>query len=197
MTGMIDFLQGELLAKSPSEVILCVNGVGFSLQVPSSAFAALPAEGAQVKILTHLHVREDELSLYGFVRAEERQLFRMLLGVSQIGPAVALRVLGSCSVAQFKRFILDEDADSLKTLVKGIGAKTANRLILEMKDAVQELAVEPGPSAGDQMASDAIRALVMLGESRAAAEKAVLAAMERLGEDVDEERLLQEALLSR
>lgn len=194
---MIDFLQGELVSKSPSAAIIRVSGVGFRVNVPVSTFEALPAEGSEARLLTYLHVREDELSLYGFSAPAERRLFRMLLGVSQIGPAVALRVLSSCTVAQFKRFILDEDADSLKALVKGIGAKTASRLILELKSAVEELDVEAAPTATSRAASDAIRALVSLGESRAAAERAVLEALERLGEDVDEQQLVQEALSGR
>ncbi len=191
---MIEFLQGELVAKSPAVVVLQVAGVAFRIHVPLSTYDALPREGAEVRLLTHLHVREDDLSLYGFATEQERSLFQMLLGVSQIGPALALRALASCSVAQFKRFILDEDVDSLKSLVKGIGTKTAKRLIVELHGAVEGLAVEPAPSATSRVAADAIRALVSLGETRGSAERAVLAAIEKLGPDADEQHVVQEAL---
>ncbi|MFO8007813.1 MAG: Holliday junction branch migration protein RuvA [Candidatus Brocadiia bacterium] len=191
---MIEFLQGELAGSAPDAVVLRVGGVAFSVQVPLSTYDALPGEGAQCRLLTHLHVREDELSLYGFATAEERQLFRMLLPVSHVGPAVALRVLSACNVAQFKRFILDEDSDSLKTLIKGIGAKTARRLVLELQEPVKELAVEAAPSALDEAVEDAIQALVTLGEPRARAERAVLAAREALGAEADHQSLVQEAL---
>ncbi len=191
---MIEFLQGELARSTPDAVVLTVGGVAFRLQVPLSTYDALPKEGTQCRLLTHLHVREDQLSLYGFASPQERQLFRMLLPVSHVGPAVALRVLSSCTVAQFKRFILDEDADSLKTLIKGIGAKTAQRLVLELQEPVKGLAVEAAPSALDQATEDAIQALVTLGEPRARAERAVLAARETLGADADHQSLVQEAL---
>ncbi|MGD2174009.1 MAG: Holliday junction branch migration protein RuvA [Candidatus Brocadiaceae bacterium] len=191
---MIDFLQGELAAKSPDAVTLRVSGVGFRIGIPLSTYEALPSEGSQARLLTYLHVREDQLSLYGFSEPTERELFMMLLAVSQVGPAVALRVLSSCTVAQFKRFILDEDVDSLKTLVKGIGEKTAKRLIVELQGPVRELAVEPSAPVTTQVARDAIQALIALGESPAEAERAVLAALEQLGPDVDRQRLVQESL---
>ncbi len=191
---MIEFLQGNLVVKSPDAVVVQVHGIGYRVCIPLSTYEALPPEGKEARVLTHLHVREDELSLYGFASPQERELFRMLIGVSQVGPAVALRALGSCSVAQFKRFILDEDAESLRTLVKGIGPKTARRLIVELKGPIEQLAVEAAPTVRSRAAADAIRALVTLGESRAAAERAVMAVLKRMGDEVDEERLVQEAL---
>ncbi len=194
---MIEFLQGNLVGKQPDAAVMEVGGVGYLVRIPLSTYEDLPAEGKKARVLTHMHVREDEISLYGFATQPERELFRMLLGVSQVGPAVALRALGSCSPAQFKRFILDEDVESLRTLVKGIGPKTARRLIVELKGAIEELAVEAARTVRSRAASDAIQALVQLGETRAAAEKAVMAALERTGEDVDEQRLVQEALAQR
>lgn len=194
---MIEFLQGNLVGKQPDTAVMEVGGVGYLVRIPLSTYEGLPAEGTKARVLTHMHVREDEISLYGFATQPERELFRMLLGVSQVGPAVALRALGSCSPAQFKRFILDEDVESLRTLVKGIGPKTARRLIVELKGPIEELAVEAARTVRSRAASDAIQALVQLGETRAAAEKAVMAALERTGEDVDEQRLVQEALAQR
>lgn len=191
---MIDFLHGRLVEKSPAAVTVQVGGVGFRVNVPFSTFEALPPEGAEVQLCAHLHVREDELSLYGFASTPERTLFRMLLGVSRIGPMVALRVLSGCRPEDFKRYVLDGDADSLQSLVKGIGAKTARRLIVELQGPIEELAVET--EAGDVASTvrDAVQALVALGESRAAAERAVRAAVDELGADADLQQIVEEAL---
>jgi Holliday junction DNA helicase RuvA len=191
---MIEFLQGELAAKSPGGVTVRVAGVGFRLRTPLSTFERLPREGQQTTLLVHLYVREDELSLYGFATELERELFRILLGVSHIGPAVALRILSSVSVADFKRYILDEDVDSLKAMVKGIGPKTARRLIAELHGPVQELAVEPSESMAAGGARDAVEALVALGESRSAAQKAVQAALKELGSEASSDELVEAAL---
>ncbi len=191
---MIDLLQGELVFKSPGAATVRTAGVGFRLHVSLATYESLPRIGAEVRLLTYLHVRKDELSLYGFATEVERQLFRMLLGVSQIGPMVALRILSGCSPAQLKRYILDEDIDALKSMVKGIGAKTARRLVAELHGPVQELAVAPWEGPAGQVARDAIAALVALGEARAAAEKAVNAAVKKLGTEADSQSLVEEAL---
>jgi Holliday junction DNA helicase RuvA len=191
---MIEFLQGALVSKAPAVVTIRVAGVGFLVQVPLSTYEALPREGAEVKLLTHLQVGEDEFRLYGFATELERDLFRMLLGVSHVGPVVALRVLSSCSPAQFKRYVLDGDADALKGMAKGIGAKTARRLVAELQEPMKQLAVAPAEAVGGRPALDAIQALVALGESRAAAERAVKAALAKLGQDADRQSLVEEAL---
>jgi Holliday junction DNA helicase RuvA len=191
---MIEFLHGILAAKSPARVTVQIAGIGLEALVPLSTYEALPREGEEVRLLTHLHLRDDALSLYAFASEQERELFRMLLGVSQVGPMVALRVLSSIRPADFKRYILDEDADALKDMVKGIGAKTARRLIAELQGAVQELSVEAAEPLGDAALRDAVQALVALGESRASAERAVRAAVQKLGAEADCQRLVEEAL---
>ena len=193
---MIDRLQGRLLAKSPTCATVGVGGVGLAVRIPLSTYEALPPEGGRVSLLTHLQVREDELCLYGFAAAAERELFRMLLPVSRIGPAVALRVLSSCSPAQFKRYVLDGDADALRATVKGIGPKTAARLIMELRERVEQLTVAAEVSPAGQAARDAVQALVALGEPQAAAERAVRAALAKLGPDADRQTLVEEALAS-
>jgi Holliday junction DNA helicase RuvA len=190
---MIDFLHGRLVEKGPAAVTVQVAGIGLRVSVPFSTYEALPAEGSEVRLHTHLHVREDEMSLYGFASEAERALFRMLLGVSRIGPMVALRVLSGCRPEDFKRYVLDGDADALQSLVKGIGAKTAKRLVLELQGPIEDLAVAAeAPAAG--VARDAVQALMALGEPRAAAERAVRAAVEKLGIDADLQRIVEEAL---
>lgn len=191
---MIEFVQGELVAKRPESVTVRVGGMGFNVRIPLTTYEALPRPGEEARLLTHLHVREDELALYGFATGMEREMFLMLIGVSHVGPMVALRVVSACPPAQFKRYILDEDADTLRALVKGIGKKTAARLILELKEVVERLAVQAAESAGADAARDAVDALVALGESRAAAQKAVNTALQKLGSGADQQALVQEAL---
>jgi holliday junction DNA helicase RuvA len=191
---MIEFLDGELAAKSPEAAIVQVSGVGFHVQVPLSTYDALPREGRRVRLFTHLQVREDGLSLFGFATELERRLFRMLTGVSGISSTIALRVLGSCSAAELKRLILDGEADVLSHMVKGIGAKIAGRMVLELKKPIEDLEVVAAESAAGQAARDAAQALVALGESRLQAERAVREALVRLGPDADHQQLLQEAL---
>jgi Holliday junction DNA helicase RuvA len=146
-------------------------------------------------VLTYLHVREDDLTLYGFARPIERELFCMLLGVSQVGPAVAMNVLSSCPPESFKRYIMDEDSKAIAALVKGIGPKTARRLIVELQSRMKDLAVQAAEGEPEnQVVRDTVDALVQLGTSRAAAEKSVRAALKRLGPDVDHQTLLSAAV---
>jgi len=118
---MIDSLQGTLTSKSPAAVTIEVRGVGYLVQVPLSTFSAIPEPGARVRLLTYLYHREDQLKLYGFATEAERELFLALVGVNRIGPAIALQVLGSCAVDDFRRYVLAGDVTALARLVKGIG----------------------------------------------------------------------------
>lgn len=191
---MIEFLDGELVAKSPEAATVQVSGVGFRVQVPLSTYDALPREGKRVRLLTHLQLREDGMGLFGFSTELERRLFRILISVSGVSTTIALRVLGRCSVAEFKRLILDKEADALSHMIKGVGPKIAGRMVLELEKPVQELQVEAAVSAASPAARDAVQALVTLGESRADAERAVRDALARLGPEADHQQLLQEAL---
>ena len=190
---MIDSLQGRLLAKSPTAASIDVGGVGLAVRIPLSTYEALPPEGGRVNLLTQLLVREEELCLFGFATDGERELFRMLLPVSRIGPAVALRVLSSCTPAQFKRYVMDGNADALKATVKGIGAKTAARLIVELRERIEQLPVA-AEDGGGHAARDAVQALVALGEPLPGAERAVRAALAKLGPGADRQKLVEEAL---
>ncbi len=191
---MIEFLDGELVAKLPEAATVRVGGVGFIVHIPLSTYDALPLEGRRVHLLTHLHLREDGVSLYGFATALERRLFRMLNGVSGISNAIALRVLSSCSPAEFKRMILDGQADVISHMVKGVGPKTAGRMVLDLKKPIEELEVQAAESAAGRVARDVVDALVGLGTSRPDAERAVRDALEELGPDADHQQLLQQAL---
>lgn len=193
---MYDHLSGKLEHKSVASIVVDVAGVGYELTVPLSTYEKLPKEGSDVKLLTHLHVRDDVMRLFGFASSEERELFRMLIGVSGIGPMLALAVLSGTSVETVKEAVMAGDATLLKT-IRGVGAKTAERMVLELRDPIGRLGVwigAPGVSVGDQTALDAVAALVSLGYSRAKAEEAVARARKKRGADATVEELVREAL---
>lgn len=191
---MIDSLVGTLASKTPAAVTVEVGGVGFLIHIPLSTFSALPAAGQSVGLFTHLYVREDQLRLYGFATEQERELFQVLLEVNRIGPAVAVQVLSSCSVEQFRGYVSSGDVKALTSMVKGVGKKTAQRLVLELKGELTELGEEDGISPDNAAAADVIKALVELGESQSKARKMVRTAMDELGSDADEESLMREVL---
>ena len=161
---MIGRLRGTLISKQPPWLMVEVGGVGYELEAPMSTFLNLPPVGETVHLITHLVVREDAHILYGFATEEERRLFRNLLKVSGVGPKIALGVLSGMSVAGFTRCVLAEDVAML-TRIPGIGRKTAERLIIEMRDRVNAMPAAPGlpgrPSGGDPQ-SEAFDALVAL-----------------------------------
>ena len=164
---MYAFLRGKLALKQPPTLIVDVGGVGYELEAPMSTFYGLPAAGEAVALFTHLVVREDAHILFGFGTEGERRLFRSLLKVSGVGPKIALGVLSGASVEEFLRIIEAEDV-ALLTRIPGIGRKTAERIIIEMRDNVQKLSLPT--MAGDPLApasaspqSEAFSALIALG----------------------------------
>ena len=158
---MIGFLKGRLALKQPPNMVVDVNGVGYELEAPMSTFYGLPAAGEPVALYTHLVVREDAHILFGFGTDGERRLFRGLLKVSGVGPKIALGILSGASVEDFLRIIEAEDVAML-TRIPGIGRKTAERVIIEMRDSAQKLAV---PNAGVGNASDQAGALSAQSEA--------------------------------
>ena len=168
---MIGRLSGILVSKNPPQVLLDVAGVGYEIDVPMSTFYSLPATGDKVTLLTHLVVREDAHVLYGFATAEERTAFRQLIRISGVGARTALSVLSGLSVAELGSAVAMQDAARL-TKVPGIGKKTAERLLLELKGKISETEIRP--AAGG--AGDVVNALVGLGYS----EKEALAAVKGL-----------------
>lgn len=166
---MIGFLRGRLAAKHPPQLLLDVGGVGYEVEAPMSTFYGLPAVGAEVGLHTHLVVREDAHVLFGFGTERERSLFRELIKVSGVGPRIALGILSGASVDEFHRCVEAEDVASL-VRIPGIGRKTAERLVIEMRDRLKILAgpaFVPGgqaaPGAGASPQSEAFSALVALG----------------------------------
>ena len=161
---MIGYLHGRIAAKAAPAVTLDVGGVGYELEAPMSTFLNLPAVGESVRLITHLVVREDAHVLYGFATEEERRLFRNLLKVSGVGPKIALGVLSGMSVEGFARCVLGEDVATM-TRIPGVGRKTAERLIIEMRDRVTtqpSVPGLPGRGGGADPHSEAFDALVAL-----------------------------------
>jgi Holliday junction DNA helicase RuvA len=164
---MIARLKGTLISKSPASVLLEVAGVGYQVAVPLSTFSKLGPPGQEAVLLTYLAVRENALELYGFATPAEKEMFELMLGVTGIGPKLALAVLSGAEVHLLRRAIASGDVDLLTT-VPGIGRKTAQRILVELREkmgeAWQESAVPQPPGAGD-----AVDALVALGYPRASA----------------------------
>lgn len=160
---MIGRLQGTLVSKNPPQVLIDVSGVGYEVDVPMSTFYDLPDVGKPVTLLTHMVVREDAQLLYGFLTPAERHVFRELIRVTGVGPRIGLSVLSGLSVNQLSEAVTRQDA-ALLTRVPGIGKKTAERLILELKGRLGEALPSAGASAAPSTA-DIVHALVALGYS--------------------------------
>ena len=197
---MITFLEGVLVEALPTHVVVSVHGVGYHVAIPLSSYDKLPAVGQQFKILTHLQVREDAHILYGFCSAAERDLFRLLVAnVSGIGPRTALDVLSGTSVTSFKSAVVAGDIASLSR-VKGIGKKTAERIVVELKDKVGVAAAWEAASAGhaptpqEAQINDAVLALIALGYKQVDAHKAVKTALEKGGAAQNVEDVVRAAL---
>ena len=183
MTGMITFLRGILQESLPDRITVDVHGIGYEVFVPVSTYDRMPAEGQEVKILTHFLVREDAQMLYGFATDEERDLFRLLLNrVTGVGPKMGLAILTGMAVRDFKRHVVNSDVTALSK-ISGVGKKTAERIIFELKDKVgvtdawKDSDHSPGTKSlqtPEQAAlNDAVLALINLGYKQVEAQKAV------------------------
>jgi len=179
---MIATLRGKLIEKHPNQAIVEAGGVGYDVLIPVSTFSALPDSGAEVKLRIHTHVREDTFSLFGFYTAEEKSIFEKLISVSGIGPSLAIKVLSGMAVSGLIPAIRNGQVDQL-VRIPGVGKKTAERIVLELKDKLES--VGAGAAAGvvekpaTQLSSvdhDVLSALLNLGCNRAAAEAAVRSA---------------------
>ena len=162
---MIGSLRGRISAKSPPQLTVEVGGIGYEIEAPMSTFFHLPAVGAEVQLLTHLVVREDAHVLYGFGSEAERRLFRSLIKVSGVGPKIALGLLSGISVSEFQQCVQSQDVAAL-TRIPGVGRKTAERLIVEMRDRLAAPELTTGaPNAGGASTpeTEAYAALVALG----------------------------------
>jgi Holliday junction DNA helicase RuvA len=177
---MIAFLRGALLEKHPNQIIVDVGGVGYDLTIPVSTYSALPEQGAEVRLRVHTHVREDAIALFGFHTADEKNLFEKLISVSGIGPKLAVTVLSGLAAADLVNAIRGGDLPTL-VRVPGIGKKTAERLVLELKEKLDIISGSPSAASGAPKSKssfsadeeDVISALLNIGANRASAEAAV------------------------
>jgi Holliday junction DNA helicase RuvA len=170
---MIAHLRGVLLSTSPGRAIVDCHGVGYDVTVSMNTFAQLPDLGSEVSLFIHTNVREDQIALFGFHRAEEKALFEKLLSVSGIGPKLAVNILGGMNTPDLVATIRGGDAAKL-TRMPGVGKKTAERMVLELKDKLVEFAVAPAtPRPKHVLEDDVLSALVNLGYQSAAAEQAL------------------------
>jgi Holliday junction DNA helicase RuvA len=194
---VIAYLRGRLSAKQPNRIVIDVNGVGYDVSVPLSTFYGLGDEGRDVALRIHTHVREDTLALYGFATALELVLFERLIGISGIGPKLALAVMSGIEPNELVRAIEQSDIGRL-TAIPGVGKKTSERIVVELKDRLPRLRLEAGAGGGDghepsALRDDVLSALVNLGYHRPLSEKAVDAAV-KATPDGSFERTLKHAL---
>lgn len=197
---MIGFLKGKLVEALPTQVVLDVNGVGYEALIPLSSYDKLPQPGQEVKLLTHLAVREDAHTLYGFMTIAERELFRLLINtVSGIGPKIALNVLSGISVTAFRGAVANSDIKALSQ-ISGVGKKTAERIVVELKDKVgaagawEAASAQRALSPEDQKVNDAVLALMALGFKQIEAHDSIRKAQGAIGPQATVEDLVRACL---
>jgi Holliday junction DNA helicase RuvA len=196
---MITFLYGKLESALPTQAIVDVNGVGYEVFIPLSSYDKLPPVGQPIRVLTHLAVREDAHVLYGFMTAAERDLFRLLVNhVSGIGPKLALAVLSGMSVTNFKAAVVNSDTAAISK-ISGLGKKTAERIVLELKDklgvaaAWEAATAAHAPTPEQEQANEAVLALIALGYKQVDAHK-IIRELQQRGEAKSVEELVKLAL---
>jgi Holliday junction DNA helicase RuvA len=197
---MITFLHGKRLEALPTQVVVEVNGLGYEVLIPLSSYDKLPQPGQPLKLLTHLVVREDAHVLYGFMSTAERDLFRLLIHtVSGIGPKIALNVLSGISVTAFRGAVANQDI-KLLSQISGVGKKTAERIVVELKDKIgaagawEASSAQRGLSPEDQKVNDAVLALMALGFKQVEAHDTVRKALSALGAQASLEELVRACL---
>lgn len=190
--AMIAHLRGRLLSKHPNQAIVECAGVGYDVVITVPTFSDLPEAGSDVALFIHTHVREDQIALFGFLRAEEKRLFEKLLIVSGIGPKLAVTILSGMKAGDMVGAIRSGDVARL-IKIPGIGRKTAERMVLELKDKLEEFTAAPPPPAVSPLEDDVISALVNLGYQRQAAERALAVASRSAG-SASFDKLFRESL---
>ncbi len=192
---MFDFIQGNIAFKTPTTATVEKNGIGYKINIPLSTYERI-LNKEKAKLYTKLTIRDDEIKIYGFFSIEERRLFNLLVSVNGVGPSMALTILSSSSIKQFEKYIIDNDPKSLQR-IKGIGKKTAERIILELKETITNLLFDSGLSTETHnmsIVSDAIMAMISLGYTKNEAEKTVNLATSKIDVSEGVEVLIKEAL---
>ena len=194
---MITFAEGILEEKSPTRIVLNVHGVGYEVFIPLCSYDRLPSQGESCRILTHDYIREDAHTLFGFSSEEEREFFLRMLGISGIGPKLALSALSGLPVRDFKLAVLSNDVKRISS-IQGIGKKTAERIVVELKDKIADSealeAVSGTVEESRQESRDAVLALVALGYRKEDAARMVMAAEKKAGDCAGVEELVRAAL---
>jgi len=195
---MIAYIDGKLTHKDPTFVIIDVNGIGYQIKISLNTYAKL-VEGERCKLHTFLHIKEDAHTLYGFSEIAEKNVFLHLISISGVGPGTGLMIVSSLSVSEIQQAIVREDVRTIQN-VKGIGAKTAQRIILELKDKFKKDTIADGgintALTNNTNRSEALSALITLGFVRAVAEKTLDAIIKREGNNLSVEELIKFALKS-
>lgn len=192
---MYNHIKGTLTAKSPAEAVIETGGVGYLLHISLNTYQALPEAGNQARLLAHLHVKEDSQQLFGFAEERERQAFRVMISVSGIGPKLAMAVLSRMSPQDLEQAVAHQDM-TLLTSISGVGRKTAERLLIELKGRLAEAVVAglPGIKGQAAAADPAVEALMTLGLGPSEAKTAADRARSKLGEKAPIEQIVREAL---
>lgn len=196
---MIAYIQGKLIVKDPTYVIIDVGGVGYHIRISLQTYSALTITDELVKLHTHLNIKEDAHTLFGFFEIDEKELFVDLLSVSGIGPGTAMVMLSSLSASEIKHAIVTEDVRTVQS-IKGIGAKTAARAIIELKDKLKKEQMVGGSSTSVNnmptysIKNEALAALTTLGIARNVAEKSIEAILKKEGINITVENLIKQAL---
>lgn len=180
---MIAHLRGKLLSKHPNQTVIEAAGVGYEVNITIPTFSDLPALGSEVALFIHTHVREDALALFGFLRPEEKQLFEKLISVSGIGPKLAITILSGMQAEAMVAAIKGNNV-ALLTRIPGIGKKTAERMVLELRDKLEALGV-PAAAVASPVEEDVLSALVNLGYNRALVDKALAQLGDKSGQPFD------------
>ena len=195
---MIDYLSGKLVFKDPTYVIIDVNGIGYHVKISLQTYTEIKDE-EQIKLLTFLHIKEDAHTLFGFKKEDEKRLFLLLISINGVGPSTGLMILSSLSSAEIEHAILAGDVATIQH-VKGIGAKTAQRIILELKDkvgkGVSEMSTAPLGflKSNNKIREEALQALITLGFPKAAAEKNIAQVLKKTTGEISLEDLIKASL---
>lgn len=190
---MIAHLRGRVLEKTPNRVVIDAAGVGYDVTISVASFSGLPAEGSEVSLFIHTHVREDALSLYGFLRRDEKRVFERLIGVSGIGPKLAITVLSGIAADALVAALRGNDIAAL-TRIPGVGKKTAERMVLELRDKLDGFEAAPTAPPASRMEEDVVSALVNLGYQRGPAEHAAKRALEKAGGAASFEQVFRQTM---
>ncbi|PZX59240.1 Holliday junction DNA helicase subunit RuvA [Algoriphagus ratkowskyi] len=195
---MIDYLNGKLVFKDPTYVIIDVNGIGYHVKISLQTYTEIKDE-EQIKLLTYLHIKEDAHTLFGFKKIEEKHLFLLLLSINGVGPSTGLMILSSLSSSEIEHAILAGDVATIQH-VKGIGAKTAQRIILELKDKVGKGGTDASATSlgflksSNKIREEALQALITLGFPKVAAEKNIAAVLKKTTSEISLEDLIKASL---